>query len=375
MKHTVTKKIVFAVLIVTAVLVVLLVSREVAIRFFDYKPPAISESHITKAKEVSVLLDTDEGYKHVVTDRYIYFIHVDKVLVANSSGRQTAEFEIVTSEPVVRTSGKYVIIGDVGGYNVYILEDDTLKNTLKTPGKIVDVSVNESGYSVIVTQGDMHKRDVTVYNTKGEEKFVWNSGSLFVLSAVVADNNKNIIISTLDTTGGKMKSVLSFYNMSQVEPITTEEYENELLATLEIRGSYVFCVGDSKTCIYRVSGEKNGEIHYNGKTLITYQTDHTNIAMAFSESALDGKRYDIETFNASGKQIGTYELDYKIKYIDYAEDAIAISRGRLINVVDTHGREKNLIDPGIDLSDLSFLGDVSKAVGFTAKGAYIFDIS
>lgn len=375
MKQGLLKKIMLALVITAGILAVLFACREVAIRFFDYKPPAISESRLTNAKKVEVLLEEDEQYKHIVTDKYIYFVHVDKVLIANNNGRQTAEYEIVTSEPVVRHAGKYVIIGDVGGTNAYILENDKMKNTVKTKGPIVDASVNTSGYSIIVTQGDMHKRDVTVYNTKGEEKFVWNSGSLFVLNAAVADNNKNVIISTLDTSGGNMKSVLTFYNMSEKEPILSETYEGELLASLDARGSYVFCIGDSKTCVYRVGGEKTAEIPYNGKTLLTYQTDHTNIAFAFTESALAGKRYDIETYSASGKRIGIYELDYKIKYIDYAEDSIAISRGRLINVVDNHGREKNLTDPGIDLSDLCFLDGVSKAVGFTAQGAYIFKIS
>jgi len=39
------------------------------------------------------------------------------------------------------------------------------------------------------------------------------------------------------------------------------------------------------------------------------------------------------------------------------------------------GREKKLIDPGIDLKDLKFIEGAKKAVGFTANGAYIFTIS
>ena len=375
MKHSIIKKIIIALLIVAGVLLILFVSRKIAVRFFGYKPPAISESQQKKAKQVEVSLDAGENYKHVVTDQYIYFVNVDKVTVCDSSGKQKAEIAIVTSEPVVKSNGKYVIVGDVGGNNVYLLNGTDLKNTIVTKGALVDVSVNASGYCVLVTQGDMHKRDVTVYNTKGEEQFVWNSGSLFVLSASVADNNKNIIISTLDTQEGKMKSVLSFYNISAADPIATEEYENELIAAVEIRGTYVFCVGDSKACVYRVSGEKTAEIPYNGKTLITYKTSNANIVMAFSESALTGKRYDIESYNTAGKQIGTYELDYKIDYIDFAQDTIAISRGRLINTVDLSGREKKLIDPGIDIDSLSFIGGVSTAVGFTANGAYIFKIT
>lgn len=375
MKHSVIKKFIIALLIVVGILLLLFVGREIAVRFFGYKPPAISESQKKKAKPVEVTLDSDETYKHVVSDQYIYFVNVDKVTVADNGGKVKSEIDIVTSEPVVKSNGKYVIVGDVGGNNVYMISGTELKNTIVTKGAVVDVSVNSAGYCVLVTQGDMHKRDVTVYNTKGEEQFVWNSGNLFVLSASIADNNKNIIISTLDTADGKMKSVLSFYNISTADPIATEEYEDELIAAVEIRGTSVFCVGDSKTCVYRVSGEKTAEILYNGKTLITYKTDTGNIVMAFSESALTGKRYNIETYNTAGKQIGTYELDYKIDYIDFAQDTIAISRGRLINIVDLSGREKKLIDPGIDIHSLSFLGGTSTAVGFTANGAYIFKIT
>lgn len=372
MNHSVMKKIVIALLIVVAILLILFIGREVAVRFFGYKPPAISESQQKKAVPVEVTLDSGESYQHVVTDQYLYFVNLDKVTVTDHNGKMKSEIEIVTSEPVVKSNGKYVIVGDIGGNNAYLIQNSELSNTVVTDGPLVDVSVNSAGYCVLVTQGDMHKRNVTVYNTKGEEQFVWNSGSFFVLSASIADNNKNIVISTLDTSDGKMKSVLSFYNISDATPIATEEYENELMAAVEIRGNNVFCVGDSKTCVYRVSGEKTSEIPYQGKTLITYKTSTANIVMAFSNSALTGKRYDIETYDLSGKQIGTYDLDYKIDYIDLAQDTIAISRGRLINIVDITGRERKLIDPGIDIDSLSFLGGNSVAVGFTANGAYIF---
>lgn len=375
MKHSIIKKVVIAILIVVSILVLLFVGREIAIRFFGYTPPAISESQQRKVKQVEFTSDAQAQYKHVVADKYIYFITADKVTICDAGGQQRAETSIVTSKPVVQKSGKYVAVGDVGGNQVYLFSGEKLKNTITTKGELVDVSVNDAGYCTLVTKGDMHKRDVTVYNTKGEEQFIWNSGSFFVLRACLANNNKNIIISTLDTEGGKMKSVLSFYNMSDAEPIATEEYENELISAVEVRGNNVFCVGDSKTLIYRISGKKTAEISYNGKTLLTYRTSDSNIVMAFSESSLAGKRYDVESYKVSGKRVGSYELDYKMEYIDFAQNMIAISRDRLIDIVDLSGREKYLIDPGVDIDSFSFLSGSSTAVGFTANSAYIFNIT
>ncbi len=375
MKQSMIKKIIYALLIVAGILLILFVSREIAVRFFGYKPPAISESQLKKTKQVEFTPDAGETYKHAVTGKYMYFVNTDKVTICNNSGGAVAEKEIVTSNPVVKQSGKYVVVGDVGGTNVYIFKEDDLKNTIIAKNKLVDVSVNDSGYCVLVMQGNAHKRDVAVYDAKGNEQFVWNSGNLYVLGASIAHNNKNIVISTLDTTAGKMKSVLSFYNISNVDPIATEVYENELIAAVEIWGNHVYCVGDSKTVVYRVSGQKTGEITYDGRTLITYKAGKANIVLAFSESSLDGKRYDVESYNSGGRRIGSYELDYKIDYIDFAQDAIAIRRGRLIDVIDLHGREKHLIDPGVDVESFSFVGGTSTVVGFAANGAYLFDVT
>lgn len=375
MKQSMIKKIVIALLIVAGILLILFVSREIAVRFFGYKPPALSESQQKKTRQVEFSPDSGERYKHAVAGGYIYFVNTDKVTICDNSGNFVAAMDIVTSNPIVKHNGKYMIVGDIGGKNVYIFKEDDLKNTITAKSKLVDVSVNDSGYCVLVTQGNMHKRDVAVYDAKGQEQFVWNSGNLFVLSASIAHNNKNIVISTLDTTNGKMKSVLSFYNISNVDPVATEEYEDELIAAVEIWGNHVYCIGDSKTVLYRVSGQKTGEITYDGRTLITYKAGSANVVMAFSESSLNGKRYDIETYNFNGKRIGNYELDYKINYIDFTQDTISISRGRLVDVIDLHGREKRLIDPGVDIESISFVGGASTAVGFAANGAYLFDIT
>ena len=271
--------------------------------------------------------------------------------------------------------GKFVAVGDMGGNRIYIVSGTNIKKEIVTKNKIKNFSVNSSGYCVAVTEGDMGKRYVTAYNAKGEEIFVWDSGNMLVLNAVIADNNKNVIVSSVDTKDGVMKSVLSFYNVSKAEAVATETYEEELFSALSVNGNYVYCVGDAKTLIYKVSGDKKSEIAYSGKSVITYEVNNQGIVMAFLESTLTGKRYNIESYTESGKKRGTYEHNYDINYLDIADDAIAVDRGGLISIISYKGREKKLIDPGVDIEDLMFVGNSSKAVGFTAHGAYLFSIN
>ena len=375
MKNTVFKKILISVILVAIILVLMFVIREIAVEFFGYKPPALSEASQKKSQQIEVSLNGENKYEHIVTEKYIYFVGTDKIIVTDSNGSKKGELSISTANSIPKSMGKFVAVGDMGGNRIYIVSGTNIKKEIVTKNKIKNFSVNSSGYCVAVTEGDMGKRYVTAYNAKGEEIFVWDSGNMLVLNAVIADNNKNVIVSSVDTKDGVMKSVLSFYNVSKAEAVATETYEEELFSALSVNGNYVYCVGDAKTLIYKVSGDKKSEIAYSGKSVITYEVNNQGIVMAFLESTLTGKRYNIESYTESGKKRGTYEHNYDINYLDIADDAIAVDRGGLISIISYKGREKKLIDPGVDIEDLMFVGNSSKAVGFTAHGAYLFSIN
>ena len=375
MKNTVFKKILISVILVAIILVLMFVIREIAVEFFGYKPPALSEASQKKSQQIEVSLNGENKYEHIVTEKYIYFVGTDKIVVTDGNGSKKGELSISTANSIPKSMGKFVAVGDMGGNRIYIVSGTDIKKEIVTKNKIKNFSVNSSGYCVAITEGDMGKRYVTAYNAKGEEIFVWDSGNMLVLNAVIADNNKNVVVSSVDTNDGVMKSVLSFYNVSKAEAIATEIYEEELFSALSVNGNYVYCVGDARTLIYKVSGDKKSEISYSGKSVITYEVNNQGIVMAFLESTLTGKRYNIESYTESGKKRGTYEHNYDINYLDIADDVIAVDRGGLISIISYKGREKKLIDPGVDIEDLMFVGNSSKAVGFTAHGAYLFSIN
>ena len=375
MKNTIFKKILISVILVAIILVLMFVIREIAVEFFGYKPPALSETSQKKSQQIEVSLTGENRYEHIVTEKYIYFVGTDKIIVTDGSGSKKGELSISTANSIPKAMGKFVAVGDMDGNHIYIVSGTNIKQEITTKNKIKNFSVNSSGYCVAVTEGDMGKRYVTAYNSKGEEIFVWDSGNMLVLNAVIADNNKNVIVSSVDTKDGIMKSVISFYNVSKAEAIASESYEEELFSALSLNGNYVYCVGDARTLIYKVSGAKKSEIEYSGKSVITYEVNNQGIVMAFLESTLTGKRYNIESYTESGKKRGTYEHNYDINYLDAADDVIAVDRGGLISIITYKGREKRLIDPGVDIEDLMFVGNSSKAVGFTAHGAYLFSIN
>lgn len=373
-RNDIIKKIVLAVIIVITIFILLFIGREVAVKFFGFKTPSLSKSTHLNAKKIDVDLDEKMSYSHIVNDKYIYFISTNRVVVVDDSGNKKAELPISVENPRLNTSGEYVVIGDIDGNNIYIIKNSEIKRNIVTTKAIKNVSINASGNCVVITEGDMHKRDVILYNEKGEELFVWTSGTKLVFDAVVANNNKNIIISSLDTQTSTATTVLNFYNISKAEPITTETLSGEIIPDLHVLENYVYCIGESKTLTYTPTGDKKGEIPYSDKSILSYKINKNGIVMMFSQAAISDKRYSIEIYNENGSLKSTHDFEYVSEFLDASSNYITIGRESLISVIDYDGREKKLLNPGVDISDLCFIGNSNKLIGFTANGAYIFTI-
>ena len=171
-----------------------------------------------------------------------------------------------------------------------------------------------------------------------------------------------------------MNTVLSFYNISKVDPVATQTFENEIIASLCVYDNYVYCIGESETIVYNSSGEEKGKIPYRDKSLRSYEVNRNGVVMEFLESTMSNKRYSVEVYSESGKKKTSHSHDYEAKYIDISNNYIVIGRSGLISVIDYSGVEKQLLDPGIDLVDLCIIGNSKKLVGFAADGAYIFNL-
>lgn len=374
MKNNVIKKIVLAVIIVIAILVLLYVGQEVAVRFFGFKLPSLSESKQVDSNKIEFSIQNISSYTHAVTDKYAYFAGTNKGFVVDENGEVKAELSVGIENPIIKTCGNYAVLGDLNGNNIYLISGTQIKKEIVMTRKIKNLSINASGHCVVVTEGDMHKRDVTVYNEKGEELFVWNSGNKLVIDAVIASNNKNILISSLDTQGATANTVLSFYNISKTEPVATDTVEGEVIASLCVYENYIYCVGESGTYVYTVSGDKKSEIMYADKNLRSYKVNKNGIVMEFLESTMSDKRYSVEVYSETGRKKTSHSHDYEAKFIDISDNYIVIGRSGLISILDYNGVEKELLDPGVDLVDLCIIGNTKKMVGFAADGAYIFNL-
>ena len=94
--------------------------------------------------------------------------------------------------------------------------------------------------------------------------------------------------------------VSAFYNISKEEPVQTVKYDDEIIADLTVNGNYVYCIGESKTEIYTVTGDKKSEIPYKDRSILSYVVKDSGIVISFKEGTLSDKRYSIRIYKENG---------------------------------------------------------------------------
>lgn len=366
-------------ILLAAALMVLVISIAVTAAVYLAKQDTIKENpgaDISNADTFPVEISQDPGttYFHSVTDSKIFFYSVDSVKIASMSGVVEEDLSIKVSNPIMSTDGNYSLIADKGSKTAHVFSGSKLEKTLTFEENIIIAKINKSGYSLFITEGTVHKCSVIVMSSTGEEIFKWNSGSINVISADIADNNRDIAVTTIKTDDGMASSDVIMFNITKDKPFTNDPYEDEIFCATEFCGNYLYCIGSAKTLVYNGYGKCIGTIDYEDRELINYDMDDGLITLVFSDSSVYANGSTVCSYSAKGSPQGSFSTLSKVSFIDCKSGDIAVSNNRCVSILDSKCREKFQLSTGIDLRDFAYLGGTSSAVGITATGAEIISV-
>ena len=108
---------------------------------------------------------------------------------------------MILSQPVFSTSEDYVLLYDMGGTCLRLLNSSGITASAETEAAIICASVSEDGYFAVCTEESGYKGSVTVCRPDGTAIYKWYSGSGYVTSARTANNGKQLYVSALTDMG------------------------------------------------------------------------------------------------------------------------------------------------------------------------------
>ena len=320
-------------------------------------------------------LDPGISYEHAATENKLFFYSSENIKIINDEGELEKDFSLPVSKPFISARGKYALIADKGGRKAYLFRGSKQITEIELTESIILANVNDSGNSVFVTKGETHQCSVSVLNSKGNEKFKWNSGGLYVLAADISDNGKDIAVSALNTDGGVLTSNVIMFSVNKEKPFANDVYKDEVFAGVHFNGNTMYAIGEGAAYIYNGYGKISGMVDYAERELLSCNTDGNALALVFSGSGLSLGAGDLETYNLKGEKLGQFHSPQEISFVDCLDGKIAVKNGRFISVLDTKCRESFQISPETDLLDLMFFGGNLKAAGISAAGAHMITLS
>ena len=335
------------------------------------KPITVSDA---KSQAVELALDSGTSYSHAVTENKTFFFSTDSVIISSNSGELEQNMTLKASNPIISTDGKYALIADKGGKSAHLFLGSKLEKSILLEENIIISKVNSNGYALFITEGDVHKHSAIVTSPTGEEIFKWQSGSLYVVSADISNNNRDIALSTVNTDGGIVTSNVYMFNVTKDKPFTNEPIQDEIFGVMRFEGSYLYCIGSDKTYIYNDYGKCISTIDYEGKELLNYAMSGGTVALLYSDSTKTANGSVVCSYTQKGDALGEFYLDSAARFIDLRDGVIAVDNNRVISILDSKCREKFQLSTEMSLSDFLFLGGSSTAIGVTATSAQIIQV-
>lgn len=304
----------------------------------------------------------------------------------NKKGDWLWDIKASLSNPLIRVKGNQMLIADLGGKEVYIVEGRNVKWSKRLENAIINADIGENGYVSIVHEEKRCTAAVTVFNPQGMERFTRGIGEKSVLSANVSPSRKQVIINCIDTSGVTADLNLVFVDMNTGEPFAHIPAKNTIFpfvwylkddSVIAVSENTILCSNSEHTA-KQGTDDKTSEKYikwkkeYENKRILSAQILLEKYAIAAicdeNRSGLfEANKSEIVIFNGKGQENSILTVEGEVRSIKTYEDIIAVNTGREVHFVSSKGNFLGKVSSKIDIAELHFFN--KQEVLLVSKGS------
>ena len=301
---------------------------------------------IEQGDTVSIEYNGDKNSNVYAYDKYIVILENKVIKIYDTIGAEVASIKTEINNPIFDTAGKYLVVAEENGENVYLISGRKLLWSTETEGKIIETKVNENGYVGVVISDISYKNIINIYDLNGKSQFKTYVATNKVVDISISKNNQYLAIAEVDISGVMIQSSIRVISMEKARTDPSNSIMNvyhsdigKLIVNIEYQNK------DRILCIYNDSIEviENQKINTLTKLdnpKITYATIELKNNVATVEEKEADKYTGISRVlikNVSNNKIKKYETEEIAKEIYTYENAIALNFGTDLHIINTNG--------------------------------------
>ncbi len=320
------KKIVLAVLVVIVLAVVGLASyrggtgfdvlrRHMALARFPENANGTRGSYSFENDKLNRFAPLGDGYLLVVGSK--------SVQILDGQGSTVYADEVYLDNPVVSYGDGMAVIYDVGGTNLWWLDQSGLLKKIPCTG-VLSATLNDEGWLAITDQCSGYKGAVQIYTPSQEQAFTFYSSERFVTDACVLSGGKRFAAVTVGQKDGTFLSNILVYRLDSVTPESELPIEDAYVTHLGTVGEALAFAADTCLTYMDGKGEQTGTYDHSALYLRACDfggSDFTTILLSRFRSGTLGA---VMTMESDGTVRAAKELDEEIRDISAAGNYVSV---------------------------------------------------
>lgn len=341
----------------------------------DGYPVAISGSSVLDMQE-------EQSYLVLLTDT--------SLVALNANGGEVMRRQHNYSDPILLTSGKYMLIAEVGGKRFRLetmpdtvlnatannLAEDKKTSVLDTPveNAIISAAVRADGTVALVTESSQsYTSEALVYSPSGKLLYRQRYATMMATDVALSPNEKDIAVTGIEAVNGAMQSRLQIHTLQSKDNKPRKEYTGEgvLMGRVAyLSGGQVAAVGDTQTWLVDADGDQDKRITYDQQQLVGCAIGDKTVNLALQKYG-SGDGGEVMRLNPQGETLYTAAFTGSFRHMCVQDtQLLLLTSGRLY-----HG-DGEALGGGVDVQQdgrmAGLLGDKAIVLGLTALNEYSF---
>lgn len=338
------KKILIIIGIIFAIAIIVIISLYIAnSNVRDWMDKYILGKDIIEENLPTILLDNENASVYAY-DNHIVVLSDNKLTMYDSKGKKETIINVNITTPIFESNGKYLLVADNNGKNIYLIYNDTLQWQKEMEGNISKIAINKDGAVGVVLTGTTHKSVIVMYGITGDEEFKIYLSSTIAIDISISEDSKYLSYAEINTSGTIISSVIKTVSVDKAKTTPTEaiiyNYEqekNSLVVNIEYNKNNLICQYDNSVYLLK-DGNSEKIIDINNK--IIFLDINLNGYISYIEETSSGilnNQYELKIMNADNKKENIYLLDSMPKSLYCSDNIIGINKGNEIEFVNHSG--------------------------------------
>ena len=328
-------------------------------KFVDEK---VIKKEVEENSSKSTYLLTGNKSNVIPTLENIYTVQSGQLKSYDKYGIEKNSERVSISNPIFDLSDKYATISEKQSISFYLLEDGKVKWEKKVDTPIVGIKVNKNGYVAVMSENNIYKAVVTVFNNKGDKLFKTYVSDSYGMSASISNDNKYLVIGSVNYSKTIANSNIKIVSMEKAKTdpdgaIINEYNIGKLLIDIKIKdGGEVIGQFSNSITRFGILDKKEEEI-YKLESNVELVDINNNNNIALIEKKVENEnnsKFYLKIINAYGKQVSIYDLDDKLpKEILCRNYTIGINMNNGINIYTENGWLKKKYKSSTEIRDFN----------------------